>query len=112
MKIAKVVSLVGAFVMAGGIVWAFITGQFNQEGSLLLSMPWGIVSMVDLYTGFILFSIWIVYREKSRFTALIWVLLMLTLGFFAGSLYVFLAIQKSSGNWQRFWHGTRYSELS
>jgi hypothetical protein len=47
-------------------------------------MPWGIVSLVDLYTGFILFSIWIVYREQSWWRSLVWVVLMMTLGFSPG----------------------------
>jgi hypothetical protein len=105
MKIAKVLSFLGLLAMTGVIGWAFISGDFASEGSKLLAMPWGIVSMVDLYVGFILFSMWIIYREKAVLPSLIWVLFMLTLGFFTGSLYVFVALQKSGGSWQRFWHG-------
>ncbi len=36
-----------------------------RKAAKLLAMPWGIVSLVDLYVGFALFSIWIVYREKA-----------------------------------------------
>jgi hypothetical protein len=108
MKLAKVVSLLGILAMSGVILWAFISGDFASEGAKLLAMPWGIVSMVDLYTGFILFSLWIIYREKSVLPSIIWVFLMLTLGFFTGSLYTYIALQKSGGSWQRFWHGNRF----
>jgi hypothetical protein len=70
-------------------------------------MPWGIVSLVDLYTGFTLFSGWIIYREKSPVAAALWVVLMMGLGFFTGSLYVLIALYTSKGDWKRFWMGHR-----
>jgi hypothetical protein len=109
MKIAKVISLVGIVAMTGILIYAFTGGGFNKEGSVLLSMPWGIVSLVDLYVGFILFSCWIVYREPSLARAIVWVILMMVLGFFTGALYTFIALQTSGGDWKRFWMGRRYA---
>ncbi len=105
MKIAKIVALLGILAMTAVLVYGFTAGDFFGEGSRLLSMPWGIVSMVDLYTGFTLFSAWIIYREKSLSVAVLWTVAMLTLGFFAGSLYAFLALQASGGDWRVFWLG-------
>ncbi len=105
MKIVKIISAIGVIAMASIIIYAFISGNFSVEGAKLLAMPWGIVSMVDLYVGFILFSIWIFYREKSIVSALIWTVLMLTLGFFTGSLYTLIAAITSKGDWKRFWLG-------
>jgi hypothetical protein len=31
---------------------------------------------------------------------------MMVLGFFTGSLYVFLALNQSAGDWKKFWLGT------
>ena len=107
MKIAKTISLFGIIAMGGIIIYAFIAGKFSSEGSILLSMPWGIVSMVDLYTGFTLFSCWIVFREKSFIRSFGWVVLMLTMGFFTASLYVFINLHKSNGDWKKFWMGNR-----
>jgi len=107
MRIAKVIALLGVLAMGGIIVYAFAAGNFSEEGSILLSMPWGIVSMVDLYVGFTLFSCWIVYREQSLVRSIIWVFFMMTLGFFTASLYTFIALQNSGGDWQRFWMGNR-----
>ena len=70
-------------------------------------MPWGIVSLVDLYVGFALFALWIVYREPVRWQAAIWVLLLLIFGFFIGSLYTLVALYTSRGDWTRFWQGQR-----
>jgi len=107
MKIAKLIALIGLLAMTGILIYAFTNGNFTEEGNILLSMPWGIVSMVDLYVGFTLFSAWIVYREQSWLRSLVWVILMMVLGFFTASLYTLIALQKSKGDWQKFWMGNR-----
>ncbi len=107
MKVAKALSLVGLLAMTVILIYAFTSGDFSAEGAKLLAMPWGIVSLVDLYVGFSLFSGWIVFREKAVVPALIWVILMMVLGFWAGALYTFLALQSSGGDWKRFWYGKR-----
>ncbi len=105
MKTAKIISALGVIAMTAAIVYGFTVGDFGAEGSVLLSMPWGIVSMVDLYTGFILFSGWIFYRERSLVAAILWTVAMMTLGFLAGSLYALLALNASGGDWRKFWMG-------
>jgi hypothetical protein len=105
MKIAKIISLLGIFAMTAVLIYGFTIGDFAGEGSQLAAMPWGIVSLVDLYTGFALFSMWIIYREKSLPVAILWTVAMLTLGFFAGSLYTFIALQTSGEDWRKFWLG-------
>jgi len=105
MNTSKIISLIGSIAMFSIITYAFTVGDFGAEGGQLMSMPWGIVSLVDLYTGFTLFSMWIVYREKSLPVAILWVIAMMTLGFFAGALYVFLNLQSSKGDWQKFFLG-------
>lgn len=105
MKAAKIVSLLGILAMAAVLLHGFTVGDFFSEGAQLASMPWGIVSLVDLYTGFVLFSGWILYRERSLPLAILWTAAMMTLGFFAGSLYIFLALQASGGDWRKFWLG-------
>ncbi|MBN1265136.1 MAG: DUF1475 family protein [Anaerolineales bacterium] len=105
MKSAKVIAVLGLLAMTAVLVYGFTAGDFGVDGGTLLRNPWGIVSMVDLYTGFILFSGWIVYREESRLSAVVWVVLMMVLGFFTGSLYVLIALVRSGGDWKKFWLG-------
>ncbi len=107
MRIAKVIALLGLLAMSGVLIYGFTVGDFAAEGRELLSMPWGIVSLVDLYVGFALFSIWIVYRERSVARSVAWVVLMMVLGFWTGSLYTLIALQTSEGDWRRFWLGNR-----
>jgi len=107
MKLAKAIALIGLLAMTGVLVYGFTVGDFSGEGARLLAMPWGIVSLVDLYVGFALFSCWIVFREKAPIPSAVWVVLMMVLGFWAGALYTFLALQSSGGDWKRFWYGKR-----
>jgi hypothetical protein len=109
MKLAKIIAILGLLAMSAVLIYGFTVGDFTGEGSQLITMPWGIVSLVDLYVGFILFSAWIVYREKSWLKTVIWVILMMILGFWAGSLYALLALVKSKGDWKIFWMGNRAS---
>lgn len=105
MKLAKLISLLGVLAMTLVLVNGFTRGDFFGEGSQLLAMPWGIVSLVDLYTGFSLYSLWIIYREKSLPVAILWTVAMMTLGFFAGALYALLTLQASNNDWRKFWMG-------
>ena len=105
MKIAKIISLLGILAMSAVLIYGFTVGDFSGEGSQLMKMPWGIVSLVDLYTGFILFSMWVIYREKSLPVAILWTIAMMVLGFFTGALYTFIALQASNGDWRKFWMG-------
>lgn len=110
MKIAKIISGLGVIAMTAVLIYGFTVGDFGIDGGEILKNPWGVVSLVDLYTGFILFSAWIVYREKSIIPSFFWVALMMVLGFFTASLYVFLALNKSNGDWKVFWMGKRANE--
>lgn len=110
MKAAKLIAVLGVLSMTAVLVYGFTIGDFSRDGGELLRNPWGVVSLVDLYVGFTLFSLWIIYREESLARSIFWVVLMLTLGFFTGALYTLLALWKSEGSWERFWLGSRYSD--
>lgn len=110
MKFAIALSIFGILAMTIVLIYGFTIGNFRTDGSELLQNPWGVVSIVDLYTGFALFSAWIVYREKSFVRSLIWVVLMMVLGFFTASLYIFISLNASGGDWKKFWMGQRVDE--
>lgn len=110
MNIAKLIAFLGALAMAVVLVYGFTVGDFAADGAELLQNPWGVVSFVDLYVGFALFSMWIVFREKSLVSSVIWVVLMMILGFFTGSVYMLYALFTSGGDWRKFWMGKRASD--
>jgi len=107
MKIAKLIAWLGLIAMTAVLINGFINGNFSRDGSELLANPWGIISIVDLYVGFALFSIWIAFREKALIHTVIWILLMIVFGFLTGSIYVLVALYKSKGDWLTFFLGNR-----
>lgn len=110
MKIARIVSLLGTLAMTGVLIYGFTAGNFAQDGSKILANPWGIVSLVDLYVCFTLFSAWIVFRERSGISIL-WVILMMIFGALTASIYVLIALQTSQGDWARFFLGNRLEQV-
>jgi hypothetical protein len=95
MRAAKTLSILSIISMVVVISYAVVVGDFAQDGGELLRNPWGIVSLVDLYVGFILFSLWIAYRESNRLHAALWIIAMMIFGFLAGALYVFVNLMRS-----------------
>lgn len=107
MKIAKWIAGLGVLSMTVVLLYGFIVGDFFEDGGKIVGNPWGIVSLVDLYVGFFLFSLWIWYREEHLLNAIVWVALMMVLGFFTGSLYVLIALIQSNGDMDVLFKGKK-----
>ena len=105
MRAVKIIGWLGVIAMTAAIGNGFLNGNFTDDGGELLRNPWGIVSLVDLYVGFILFSIWIALREKSVGAKIVWIVLMMILGFFTGSVYLLKAAYESKGDKRVFLMG-------
>jgi hypothetical protein len=73
MALARIVLFLMGLAFAALIVWAVLTGGFRQEGAWLTSHAWGIVSLVDLYIGFLISCVIIAFFEKPTVAAL-WIL--------------------------------------
>lgn len=109
MKYAKIISFVGVVAMTIALINGFVNGNFFDDGSIIVNNPWGIVSLVDLYVGFGLFALWIGFREKYILSAILWIALLMVLGFFIGALYVFITLYTSKDNWVVFFLGEKKS---
>ena len=59
MTITKVISYFISLAMISVILWA--QSEVSLFDSTIPSLPWGVVSLVDLYSGFIFVAIWMVY---------------------------------------------------
>jgi len=95
----------------GGNVYKFIWDGLKGNLSQILANPWGIVSLVDLYVRFALFPMWIAFGEKILPVAIFWLVLMMVLGFFTGSLYALIALYRSKGDWKTFFFGDRKEQV-
>jgi hypothetical protein len=109
MIIAKIISGLGIVGIGFGLIYLFIWGNFLEEGKILLSIPWGVFTLFDIYVAFLAFCCWIIYREKSLWSIL-WVLLVLSLGSLTICIYIFVALLRSKNDWHVFWHWNRASK--
>lgn len=107
MRVAKVFTWIGLLAMTGGLLNGFVNGDFFVDGQKLFDNPWGIMSLIDLYVGFTLFSLWIFHREQKKSFAVMWTVLMMILGFFTACIYVLIALYTSNDNWNQFFHGDK-----
>jgi hypothetical protein len=101
---------IGCCTMAAVICYGLLVGDLWGEAQILLAYPWFHVSMIDLYTGFLLFGGWIVFRERSLMIAAIWIVLLLTLGNLASCAYALIAALRARGDWRAFWLGSRVAQ--
>jgi hypothetical protein len=62
------------------IVWASFRGDFGVEFAAITSMPWGRVTLIDLYLGFGLYvaAVWVI--EDKLTTKLLWAIPIFFLG--------------------------------
>lgn len=111
MKIVKWISALGLLAMPLVLWQGFTLGSFTQDGGALLQNPWGLVSVVDLYVGFALFAMWIYFREASHLQAVLWIVVLMILGFHLASLYVLIQAFISKGDWLTFFLGARKTDL-
>jgi hypothetical protein len=106
MRVAAVLASIGAMAMAATLVYGFTAGGGWAEVRVLLDYPWFVVSLIDVYIGFSLVAGWMIYREAWP-VALLWIVLLMTLGNLIACLYVLVCLARSGGSWPAFWLGAR-----
>ena len=106
-RYGHVVAWVGLITMVAAFYYGARTGHLWTDFPELVRNPWGIVTLIDVYVGFALFSCWVVWRERSGIMATGWVVLIMLLGNIAASLYVIVALNGCKSDTRRFWFGSR-----
>ena len=107
MRVAKSLIVLGSLGMIIALVNVFLNGNLSIDGPKLLNNAWGIISLVDLYLGLLLFTIWMIFREKNIIYIVLMLILTTFFGFLAVSIYVLINIQRSKGDWKEFFLGAR-----
>lgn len=106
-SIPVVIAYGGFLIMLLVVCYALVYGDFFIEGAALVEMAWGMVSLVDLYLGLLLFSFWVICREENKTSALSWSVLILLLGNMLSCLYILKSYYEAKGSMTRFWLGKR-----
>lgn len=76
MTFIRILSALGGLLLAASIVWAMMAwdGSFMEAINWLISEPWGVVSLIDLYLGFFLVAVLIWVLEPNKAIALLFIL--------------------------------------
>lgn len=106
-QILVMLVLSGILVMSYFLFLAIEHGNLSVEGRLLMEMPWGFLSLVDIYTGLTLISCWIVWRENYSLISLSWVGLILLLGNMGTCIYLLKCLHESKVNSSIFFMGKK-----
>ena len=107
MRLAAWIAVILLVALLTAIGWAWATGNGWAELQALLGYPWFVMSLVDIYAGFILFSMWVFYREANAAVALAWSAALMVIGNPLACVYVLLALARHRGDWAGFWMGAR-----
>ncbi|MFN3227556.1 MAG: hypothetical protein ACE360_15055 [Hyphomicrobiales bacterium] len=62
------------------IVWASMNANFGESFSTIAADPWGIVSLADLYLGFLIFAVFVFLVDGARPASFAWVIALMFLG--------------------------------
>jgi uncharacterized membrane protein len=112
MKIARIFAISGTLIMFFSLIYGFVYGDFFAEGKIISSMPWGHVSLIDVYVGFAIVGGWIIYRENNIRRSILWIAGLFFLGNFIACLYIWIAVEKANGDVKKFWFNQRIIENS
>jgi hypothetical protein len=69
-----------------------VHGAFFQQVAVFTTLPWGIVTLADLYVGFALFAVIVFIAERSWLSAALWSAPLLFLGNIWAALWLVLRL--------------------
>jgi hypothetical protein len=85
MTILRLLIAVLGVALLGAIFWASMNsgalhGSIFDQGGVMLTLPWGVVTLADLYVGFAFMAIVILIAERSWVWGTLWALPLFVLG--------------------------------
>lgn len=87
----RITTVLLTIVMFAAIGVSMVTGEFSEEGSILLDLAWGRMTLIDVYVGVALLWGWVVLREEKPWVALAWLPAFIVLGHGGTALYAAIA---------------------
>ncbi len=76
---------IAGLALLGLILWAAVArtdlhGSFFDQFGVIVALPWGVVSLADLYIGFLLFAVLVFLTERTWWIAALWAAPVFVLG--------------------------------
>jgi hypothetical protein len=76
------------------VVSTSLESNLIKEWSFLGSIPWMRATLFDFYTNIIVLYAWVVYKEASWLSRIVWLILFVGLGSITVTLYVVIQLMK------------------
>ena len=93
MTLYRIVAALLGLAFAASLVWGFMEGgSVVPLLEVMLAEPWGVVTLADLYLGFLLFAGLVLVLEANRATGLAWGLAIVLLGNVVTALWIVLRL--------------------
>ena len=80
-----------AFMVYLVIVTSMKSDLFHLPAAVVQE-PWFQTTLVDFYFLVTILSVWVIYKEKSILSAILWIVAFICLGSIGAALYVFLQL--------------------
>lgn len=93
-RLIRALAATGVSLFIALIVWSSLEMNLWAGLSASADSRWGILTLVDVYTGLILFTAFIAWRERSLWRVGLWFLALITLGNLATLAYVLVASRR------------------
>ena len=87
----RITTVLLTIVMFAAIGISFATGEFSDEGSIILDLAWGRMTLIDVYVGVALLWGWVILREEKLWVAVAWLPVFIVLGHGGTALYAAIA---------------------
>ncbi len=94
MKFLKVWFSLVLVVMLSLGSWVLLSGNLRVAINSVVNEPWLIASFVDLFFCFMIFYIWVFYKESSWISRIFWFVFIVATGSIAISIYMLIKLNK------------------
>jgi hypothetical protein len=88
MPLVRLVAATSLGAMLAVVTTGLAAGGLASQGSVMLDLLWGRITLVDIYLAFLFGWVWIAWRERSALRAAAWLLATVVLGSLALWAYV------------------------
>jgi len=74
--------------------WVLLSGNLKVAVISIINEPWLVASFVDLFFCFMIFYIWVFYKESSWLLRIFWFVFIVATGSIAISIYMLIKLSK------------------
>jgi hypothetical protein len=81
--------------MIGVSTWASLQSNVIEGFRYVIADRWGVATLFDTYFSFLTIYLWIAYKHRSGVARAVWLVLILTLGSIAFSVFILRELARS-----------------